>query len=1122
MTTLPPIQPRPILCKTPTTNNSQSSSSSSVFLIHSSSTQPSNVINTNFYSTNNDQTNNNNNNTSQILPPPSSMPSTPLSSYEEFVKRLREFHRCRQTTFRYLPTIAGQVVDLQALYTTVVGHGGWDKVNDRQLWSIVANNFGIDSTCLNGTQALKNIYIRYLYAFEKISNGESIDSRDDDDEDAKRRNVSHLQRVPQSYNQTQHIVSDSLRAQYGLFRDFVNRNEYEKIELALLCGFPNELTFTLNTLLLLSSTTNNSITFQLYKCPRLLDILLRHIGLFLSNDPTIHDHHLKSLYDNIWSKHINYQMEQFWLEYCSSDILKQLLNIEKKSNLKSSLYNNFNLNSNENQQQQELRIEQILMIIRNFSFDRSNAIYLLDTIRPSSSITYIFLLLISYCEKKIELQKYAYDIWTNLASYMHLRSVGNDEGHFIRQLLSFMLNGDDDDKQQDRLKIIRALEIIANLAHAGNDNEIYLIDFIDVIIQRLIHVSDILILVHTLECLYQLSELGKFLYIRLTLRGYRGVHVDPFHSLLFDTTSKALAWDQYRYLVLCEQSCNAILKVQSSTPIITTLIDLLTIEARSFSSQTIKTIKIVEMSTGPVLLPSYHQPPSIQQTLNAPQSVVVISTGQQQQPQPQLQQQQQTYAIENTEINKSYYSNNNKLIIQQHSKPITVANVITSGNLLAVATPSTQNLSTTPIIVANTNAQSNQILDKKRKHDSISETIAAVVNGTSSSPSPSSTPPPPKRARPSRPRTTPTKNAVIIAPTPPPVTPSRIMPSLSIEDDTSSMESNSTSNSIHSTMADLLDRCSSPPPPPSSLIKNSFEDDIRLCLNDLCHRVALSLDESLPSTSIIYNSIPSPVFKRKIDEQSLLNKRTTKPITPVEEQTPKKKRNRPSAKKSLIEVATSTPKKEEPIEHEIQDIKPNISTINSSDYICEWDNCRKSFPTARSVFHHACSAHIKYSPEYVCLWNGCDRIKRQKWALISHIQERHCSEIAFRQAKQKLTNPILPTNSNTATISTTSNGPTATTTTATGTVGYAPDAAWLAVRRHMQISSFDDLLIKTKEGPLTKSIRLTAALILRNIARHSSIGKQNLRQYEQHLANLALESSEASTILSSCLFELYN
>ncbi|CAF4465887.1 unnamed protein product, partial [Rotaria sp. Silwood2] len=269
MTTLPPIQPRPILCKT-TTNNiqSSSSSSSSVFLIHSS-TQPSTVTNTNFYSTNTDLTNNNN--SSQALPPP----SAPLSSYEEFLKRLREFHRCRQTTFRCLPTIAGQVVDLQALYTTVVGLGGWDKVNDRQLWSTIANNFGIDSSCLNGTQALKNIYIRYLYAFEKISNGENIDSHDDDDEDSKRRNVSQLQRVPQSYNHGQHVVSDSLRAQYGLFRDFVRRNEYEKLELALLCGFPNELTFTLNTLLLLSSTTNNQTLFHLYKCPRLLDILFR-------------------------------------------------------------------------------------------------------------------------------------------------------------------------------------------------------------------------------------------------------------------------------------------------------------------------------------------------------------------------------------------------------------------------------------------------------------------------------------------------------------------------------------------------------------------------------------------------------------------------------------------------------------------------------------------------------------------------------------------------------------------------------------------------------------------------------------------------------------------------------
>jgi len=125
----------------------------------------------------------------------------------------------------------------------------------------------------------------------------------------------------------------------------------------------------------------------------------------------------------------------------------------------------------------------------------------------------------------------------------------------------------------------------------------------------------------------------------------------------------------------------------------------------------------------------------------------------------------------------------------------------------------------------------------------------------------------------------------------------------------------------------------------------------------------------------------------------------------------------------------------------------------------------RSFPTARSVFHHTCSNHVKYLTEYVCLWNGCERIRRQKWALISHIQvraqdkslsnrflsfffkEKHCSEVAFRQAKFKPT----------------TNGPMMTTTTTTATnsstAGYAPDAAWLAIRRHMQSSSFDDLTV---------------------------------------------------------------
>ena len=67
---------------------------------------------------------------------------------------------CFRTPFCCLPPITGQIVDSHLLYNTVVSRDGWDKVNDRHLWSTVANHFSIDSSCLNGTQDLKSIYVR--------------------------------------------------------------------------------------------------------------------------------------------------------------------------------------------------------------------------------------------------------------------------------------------------------------------------------------------------------------------------------------------------------------------------------------------------------------------------------------------------------------------------------------------------------------------------------------------------------------------------------------------------------------------------------------------------------------------------------------------------------------------------------------------------------------------------------------------------------------------------------------------------------------------------------------------------------------------------------------------------
>ena len=139
------------------------------------------------------------------------------------------------------------------------------------------------------------------------------------------------------------------------------------------------------------------------------------------------------------------------------------------------------------------------------------------------------------------------------------------------------------------------------------------------------------------------------------------------------------------------------------------------------------------------------------------------------------------------------------------------------------------------------------------------------------------------------------------------------------------MESNSTSNSIQSAMADLLDRCSSPPPLPIDSVVN----DVRSCLTDLCQRVSSIADE--PAVAV-YNPIPSPVFKRKSEDQS-------RRAPHLDDASTKKKRNRSATKKNDALLVASTGRKDEPVEQETVDVKPIVPA--STDYVCEWDNCRK-------------------------------------------------------------------------------------------------------------------------------------------------------------------------------------
>ncbi|KAH9637525.1 hypothetical protein HF086_010936 [Spodoptera exigua] len=90
------------------------------------------------------------------------------------------------------------------------------------------------------------------------------------------------------------------------------------------------------------------------------------------------------------------------------------------------------------------------------------------------------------------------------------------------------------------------------------------------------------------------------------------------------------------------------------------------------------------------------------------------------------------------------------------------------------------------------------------------------------------------------------------------------------------------------------------------------------------------------------------------------------------------------------------------------------------------------------------------------------------------------------------------------------------------TLNYPPNAALAALNKHAADMFNPRELMDENEGPVTKSIRLTAALILRNIVIYSNTGRRQLRSYEAHLATIALSSVEASRTIAQVLYDMNN
>ncbi|KAI6197059.1 hypothetical protein M3Y94_01180300 [Aphelenchoides besseyi] len=210
--------------------------------------------------------------------------------------------------------------------------------------------------------------------------------------------------------------------------------------------------------------------------------------------------------------------------------------------------------------------------------------------------------------------------------------------------------------------------------------------------------------------------------------------------------------------------------------------------------------------------------------------------------------------------------------------------------------------------------------------------------------------------------------------------------------------------------------------------------------------------------------------------------------------------------------------------------------IRLPNFMCEWNACTQFFHSAQAMIYHILNDHIdgneskssptktndettiqpKYPPGALiyCLWPGCERTPRSKWSLVTHLQDHHCNENALNTATRKRRE--VGESNYVARLKQTLHHETP----AANHAGYSNYAAYEAIRRHAFQHMTRDLTEDHPEGPVTKDLRLTSALILRNLARHSAECRRRLRPHEGFMAYMAMSVLENGTALAQCLAAL--
>ena len=70
---------------------------------------------------------------------------------------------------------------------------------------------------------------------------------------------------------------------------------------------------------------------------------------------------------------------------------------------------------------------------------------------------------------------------------------------------------------------------------------------------------------------------------------------------------------------------------------------------------------------------------------------------------------------------------------------------------------------------------------------------------------------------------------------------------------------------------------------------------------------------------------------------------------------------------------------------------PAVKIDTSKPFLCEWAGCMRAYKTPKEVENHAIADHCPLGAEDIpCLWARCDGMRRKRFSLMTHLQDRHC------------------------------------------------------------------------------------------------------------------------------------